>query len=275
MRLYSNIFCESLTRGLLVLPAFLASYNAYAEWEVVGDSGDLQVYIDRVEKIDDVNIKFWSLYNYKDKSSKGAMSSKEKHLGNCKDLSISTTYIVAYSQAMGTGNVVDSKESIIPSFTPVVPDSVGETSLVSACLKAHISSPALEAALQSFVANLAQKSNLETDTKKIDETVKAVEPPANISPAEEVTAPIISAVSSEEGKFKVSVKSIQANVRELPDIASKVLGTVKSGTILIALNFSGNYYQVVTSAGKGFIHKSTVELLPLDKQQIPKDGAAI
>lgn len=269
-------FQKNATKFFLILPVFLVSYStAYAEWELVGSSGDLEVYIDRVEKIDDTSIKFWSLYSYKSKNSKGARSSKEKNLGNCKELNSSTTYMVAYSESMGTGSVVDSKEIILPSFTPVVPDSVGETSLVTACLKAQIFSPAIDAAVQSFTAKMAKKEISEIETKIPEENVKPTELSTNNAPLDEVTAPLISAASSDEGKFKVSVKSIQANVRELPDIASKVLGTVKSGTVLIALNFSGNYYQVVTSVGKGFIHKSTVELVPLDKQGTTKDGTSI
>ncbi|TXH70629.1 MAG: SH3 domain-containing protein [Thiothrix sp.] len=271
-----NSYQKNLTTLSLGLAVYLVSYSAaYADWHLVGNSENVDVYIDRVEKIDDTSIKFWSLYTYKEKDSKGAASSKEKTLGNCKDLSSSVTYLVTYSQRMGLGDVVDSKEVTLPSFTPVVPDSIGETSLVTACLKAQILSPAIEVALKSFTEKIAKKSLSETADKPTESTLKASDLPTAAPKIDQITVPTISAADSSEGKFKVSVKSIQANVRELPDIASKVLGTVNSGTILIALNFSGNYYQVVTSVGKGFIHKSTVELVPLDKQETTKEGTAI
>ena len=72
-------------------------------------------------------------------------------------------------------------------------------------------------------------------------------------------APLLNPINSEKSNFKVIVKMIRANIRINPSSDGNILGTVKQGDQLSVFDTIGDYYLISTSAGKGFIHKSTVQ----------------
>ena len=62
-------------------------------------------------------------------------------------------------------------------------------------------------------------------------------------------------------KFKVVVKTEQANIRMQPKKQENILGIVMQGQQLSVINKSGDYFLIATSAGNGFIHNSVVQAL--------------
>lgn len=278
-----------LLKSYLGIISLFFSSIVHSDWILVGVSeSDNDSYIDRVEKVNNRYIKYWTLSNHKEMNKEGLHSTQAKAIGDCEDLSLAFTYMVFYSKTMGHGDVLDSSTNSFPTYKPAVPGSIGESMLVAACAQAGIFSKGVKNVLASSVTKnsqttaepltvspLASSSVSITDLPKPQLVISPEITPLETPQPQVVLPPAITPLENPQGKFKVSVKSIQANVRELPDTSSKVLGTVQSGMILTASNILGNFYEVTTSAGKGFIHKSTVDLILLNDQKSAIDAKNI
>lgn len=232
--------------ALILAIAFLPNIVS-AEWELASTSENGEVtYIDRITKVSDNIIEFWSLTDSAKSLKKTQnLSSKTKYRGDCLNLSSATIYILGYSGYMGSGTPLDSYEPRYLEFKPVVPGSVGESMLAIACIKAGVISPAV----QTVISESAK-----TPSSEIQKD------PLTLKPAK-----------VENPKFKLTVKAIQANARLSPDSKSKILGIVDQGAVFEASSLSDRFYKINTSNGDAYIHESTVDAISLTKT--PKNEA--
>lgn len=104
--------------------------------------------------------------------------------------------------------------------------------------------------LENTIAELQAKLNVNTQLINTNDS--------SIAPAMSVLAvPKLQAQSSTATLFKITVKTIQANVRSTPDLGTNnIIGTVDKGTNLEVLDENGKFYLVSTSKGNGYLHKT-------------------
>lgn len=125
---------------LLVITLFLllSSVPAYAEWVLIGTANGLTTYFDpaTIRRKGDL-VKMWELWDFKIKETKGGksfLSAKYQLEFDCAEERTRELAHLWFSGNMGKGNVVTS-ESNEGKWTPVSPDSVGETHWKVACSK--------------------------------------------------------------------------------------------------------------------------------------------
>jgi hypothetical protein len=74
-----------------------------------------------------------------------------------------------------------------------------------------------------------------------------------------VKYPVVTPAKSAKEKFKVTVKTIEANIRKTPQKTDNIVGVIKQGERLSVVDIIGGYYLVSTSSGDAFIHNSAVQ----------------
>ena len=128
-----------MTRLLLITLLVLSSGPAYAEWVVVDKKeGVMTTCVDpaTIRRKGDL-VKVWELYDYKTIQTTGYDSSLSNKVLSEYDCSGECTRVLAfamYSGNMGNGKVVDVG-SFEGKWSPVLPDSIGQTLWEVACGK--------------------------------------------------------------------------------------------------------------------------------------------
>jgi hypothetical protein len=228
-----------MNKPLLVigLTSIITTTNTMASWELAGKAKDTDLYIDRVSKLDSQTIEYWSLMNFYDPTEK-LKSTKTQQQGNCSNLSLMTKYSAGFSGVMGTGEPIGTYTPSIITSQPTIPDSIGESALVLACLKAGFKTTSMENVLK----NISNLSN-------------------NSAPPVIAEYPIIEVVQITNPLATLVVESPQVNIRQLPNVNSDVIGLLNIGTFVQARTMIGKFYEIETMKGKGYIHKSTVKIV--------------
>jgi hypothetical protein len=149
-----------------------------------------------------------------------------------------TKYSAGFSGVMGTGEPIGTYTPSIITSQPTIPDSIGESALVLACLKAGFKTTSMENVLK----NISNLSN-------------------NSAPPVIAEYPIIEVVQITNPLATLVVESPQVNIRQLPNVNSDVIGLLNIGTFVQARTMIGKFYEIETMKGKGYIHKSTVKIV--------------
>lgn len=89
---------------------------------------------------------------------------------------------------------------------------------------------------------------------------------------EDTAAPQVELVKEEfEERLKVNIIAQEADIREGPDVESKLMGQAPRGTVLEAAEKLGPWYKVAVAANvSGFIHQSFLEVLGGSKAKDPR-----
>ena len=112
-----------------------------AEWEYVTERDEYVIFSDPDFLEVKGNIardwaKNWFLTDYflgKEIGDIKFMSKNSRHEFNCNDKTWRTTYLVAYSKAMGQGDIVKTVDWSDNEFIPVIPGSIGNTLFDDSC----------------------------------------------------------------------------------------------------------------------------------------------
>ena len=118
----------------------LSSGPAYAEWVKVSDSDETgkTVYVDPATVRRNSNlVKMWQFYDYKTVQTVGGnrfLTAKEQWEFDCAEERSRVVARKEFSGNMGSGTMVFTN-SQVGKWTPVVPDSVGQTVWKVACEK--------------------------------------------------------------------------------------------------------------------------------------------
>jgi uncharacterized protein YgiM (DUF1202 family) len=120
--------------------------------------------------------------------------------------------------------------------------------------------PAIQAP-NAFQNYLTQSNRLVTDSSNLDSSAAPM--PIKLTPLEAVNA-----------RFKIVVKTEQANIRLSPEKKANILGVVMQEQKLDVIDESGDYFLVKITEADGFIHKSVVQGLDGSNFSPPKlDGS--
>jgi hypothetical protein len=114
---------------------------SHAAWKRIGDTEQVSTYIDPDSaKRDKGIIKIWVLHDFKtptldEDTGQKYLSTIKQSFVNCRDESSVTAHISYYSRQQGEGVVITSvsRRPSIDQWTPVIPGSLGEAILRSAC----------------------------------------------------------------------------------------------------------------------------------------------
>ncbi|MFO0995309.1 MAG: hypothetical protein U1F33_01400 [Alphaproteobacteria bacterium] len=124
---------------LIVVLLLLSTSSARAEWVKVSEAGGTQaadIYLDPATiRINGEKRKVWSLWDFKVEQKSGAKkyrSALEQREYDCREEQTRMTSFIWYAGQMGSGSVIHS-ESSLTRWEPVVPGSIGETSLNILC----------------------------------------------------------------------------------------------------------------------------------------------
>lgn len=131
-----------MIRLLLIALTFLVvtSGPAYAEWVKVSDTDETgkTVYVDPATIRRNSNlVKMWQFYDYKTVQTVGGnrfLTAKEQWEFDCAEGRSRVVARKEFSGNMGSGTMVFTN-SQVGKWTPVVPDSVGQTVWKVACEK--------------------------------------------------------------------------------------------------------------------------------------------
>ena len=126
-----------MNRLLLGLMFLLTATAAMAEWTAIAENDELIVYVDTATIRRNGNlVKMWDLRDFKtiQTTASGAsfLSSKAQNEYDCKEEKMRLLAFSWFSGQMGRGKVVFS-HSDPEKWTPIGPDSIGETFWKIAC----------------------------------------------------------------------------------------------------------------------------------------------
>ena len=130
-----------MTRLLLAtLLSILCSGPAYAEWVVVGANDDetTVIFVDpnTIRHKGDI-VKWWELWDLKTMDTREGfsyLSAKKQVEYDCVEERSRTLAITYFSGHMGRGEAVENSSNG-DKWSPVVPESIGQTLWNAACLK--------------------------------------------------------------------------------------------------------------------------------------------
>ena len=129
-----------MTRLFLITLLLLSSGPAFAEWIKVSDSNvaGKAVYVDPSTIRRNSNlVKMWQFYDYKTVQTVGGfrfLTAEEQWEFDCAEERGRVVALKQFSGNMGSGTMVFTN-SQVGKWTPVVPDSVGQTVWKVACEK--------------------------------------------------------------------------------------------------------------------------------------------
>lgn len=127
-------------KAILILLLCTISNSVFADWSEIGNINDDTVYVDSstIRRNDDA-VKVWFLHSYtQGKVIEGSKFLSEKRLNeyDCKTEEVRTHAHFFFSEAMGNGDMVFSKQE--PSYWKLVePASVDYASMGLACSKLY------------------------------------------------------------------------------------------------------------------------------------------
>ena len=126
---------KQLLMGLMLL---LTATAASAEWTVVNVDDESVGYVDRATIRRSGNfVKMWFLWDYKkarEIGGKSTLSGRNQYEYDCKEEKVRSLALTTFSGQMGNGTV-NYTDSDTGKWSPVAPDSVGETVWKIACGK--------------------------------------------------------------------------------------------------------------------------------------------
>ncbi|WP_419719521.1 surface-adhesin E family protein [Burkholderia gladioli] len=128
---------------ILIGALFIWSECFAADWVEIGASSEATMYLDRSSiRYDGQRIKAWEMLDFKTAfvvpgsyPQKFYRSNKQQHLIDCREGKSALLQYVSYDGQMGQGSVVGSGQDPArqPRLDDMVPDSIGESFLKSAC----------------------------------------------------------------------------------------------------------------------------------------------
>ncbi len=109
----------------------------FADWELVGSSKSGYDYYIDFERIKQSNgyVYFWRLNSFEKNTKHGIGSFMGFYEGDCRNIKIKSLSGVAYSEKMGQGEIIGTKnlENYIRDWESIIPNSTGEDVLLKAC----------------------------------------------------------------------------------------------------------------------------------------------
>jgi hypothetical protein len=127
-------------KKLLTIILLIVSANSYAEWTESDVSDEFTEYVDRATIRRNGNfVKMWDLADYKtvrkSASNDSYLSSKSQIEYDCKEEKSRILAFTRFSGQMGHGTVVYNSGAFEDTWSPISPESIGESLWKIACGK--------------------------------------------------------------------------------------------------------------------------------------------
>jgi hypothetical protein len=123
----------------MIVVAMMISTSARAEWTDIGGGNQFRLYIDFATiRIKGTRVKVWTLLDFTTIQSYNGLSylsSITQTEFDCSEESAAVRAGARYSGNMGGGKVVHSQAMPNASFSPVIPNSIGDNELKTACAR--------------------------------------------------------------------------------------------------------------------------------------------
>lgn len=126
-----------MRNNLIILLLILASANAWAGWQRLGENSAETAYVDAAQKRDHNRVRMWGLFDLKTPRAFGDMtysSMKIQREYHCKDKQSRIISMAAFAGNMGSGDMIYSTNTP-EKWAAIQPDSVEEALWYIACDK--------------------------------------------------------------------------------------------------------------------------------------------
>jgi hypothetical protein len=122
-------------KKLLFIILLFPTLSFGSSWYLIGANDDHDFYIDKDSIVKSGNeVNYWVKINYKKKDEYGDLSEKQNGITNCRTKEETLKYYLTYTEIDNNGKI--HRSGYVPiKWTPIVPDSVGETILKFVCKK--------------------------------------------------------------------------------------------------------------------------------------------